>query len=386
MLRLIHDYYEWRSRRDLEFLEKSAGALRSEDEVLAITKRMRYLHEQLKEAPSWFFSRRAMKLRGAADEQFQLMIKCVLAAHRLAMRTPDTALPKELAKRLKPALGTVPSNFEEAEQGFRKCRTKWEELVSEARQANTSILASQVFFRLSRRNGLEVASLAIGGMIALGALRMVFFYRAAAQHHVGAYWVWDDLVIQAINVVPVALALLLVAEVSFRAFRSLCEWMRRLGPVLFLLRHPTLFAASFVLLMMFCISYWGYHQGVTTWNHFKETGGKESATMTDRTHLMRIHLVGTTSRTAIFLQASPQTSDEAATPQDRRASIERDAPGYFATLKDTLSMLPFREFSDRVSSDAGYRVYVLDRDKIACHGAIGHCEGIAQWNPPRVTQ
>ena len=124
MLRLIHDYYEWRSRRDLEFLEKSAGVLRSEDEVLAITKRMRYLHEQLKEAPSWFFSRRAMKLRGTADEQLQLMIKCVLAAHRLAMRFPSRGLPKELAKRLEPALGTAPSNFEEAEQGFRKCRTK----------------------------------------------------------------------------------------------------------------------------------------------------------------------------------------------------------------------------------------------------------------------
>ena len=157
--------------------------------------------------------------------------------------------------------------------------------------------------------------------------------------------------------------------------------MRRLGPVLFLLRHPTLFAASSLLLLMYCISYWGYYQGVTTWNHFKETGRNESATMTDRTQLTRIHLVGTTSRTAIFLQASPQTSGEVATPQDGLASIERDAPGYFATLKDTLSMLPFRESSDRVSSDAGYRVYVLDRDKIACHGAIGHCEELALRNP-----
>lgn len=385
MLTLISHYYNWRARRDVEFLEGCVDALPSQDEMLANAKRMRYFQGQLKEAASWRVSRRTVKLRQTADEQLQLMIKCEAAAHHITLHDPNRPLPIGLAERLAPALGAAPSDFKEVEQGFCDCRARWEAIVSEARRAKTSILASRVFFRLSRRNRLEVASLAVGGMIALGALRMVFFYRAAAQHHVSTFWVWDDLVIQAINVVPVALTVLLASELSFRALRSVCEWTRRLGPVLFLLHHPTLFAVAFFLLMMFSASYWGYYQGVSAWNHFKQTGGNESATLTDETQLKRVHLVGTTSRTAIFLQARPREAGEGATLQDGVASIERDVPGYFETLKDAMCMLPFCEPSERLSSDSGYRVYAMGRDKIACHGAIGHCDGIALWNP-RVTQ
>ena len=60
-------------------------------------------------------------------------------------------------------------------------------------------------FRLSEYSRLEIASLVIAGLIVSGAVRMLFFYMTAAKQSVYAYWVWDDLIIQAINVVPLAL-------------------------------------------------------------------------------------------------------------------------------------------------------------------------------------
>lgn len=368
MWQLIRRIGKWLAHFQVEYLETIADALPSQDQVLATMKRIRYYETHLKEGTNWRFSKQIMEVRLMADERLLLMTKCVNAARRATKFDPNRQLSEELAGRLVHALGKAPSNFEEATQSFRACRTTWEKIVSEARQVRNPLFASQVFFRLSEQSRLQIASLVIGGLIASGALQMLFFYRAAAEQFVFAYWVWDDLVIQAINVVPIALLVLGVSEMLFRVLRWFCEKSSRPWLVLLVLHHPTGFALSFFLFLMFSASFWGYHQGVAVWDDFKRNkGGKESATMLDQTHLTGVHLVGTTSRTAVFLQAKPESS------------ICRPVPGYRKVLIDVVCAQPFPWCPDAPSPEASYRVYVMDRDKIVCHAKMGQCEEI----PPR---
>ena len=257
-------------------------------------------------------------------------------------------------------------------------------IVSDARRIRNPLFASQAFFWLSEQGGLEVASLVIGGLIALGAMQMMFFYRAAAQQFVFAYWVWDDLVIQAINVAPIVLILLMVVELVFRVLRWIGEKTGLLWPVLAVLHHPRRFAFFFFLVLMICASVWGHILGDAVWNDFKKTGGMESATMLDQTSLGGVHLVGTTSRAAVFLRAKTAGTEEGNTAKRRAKSITDCAPGYFEVAKDVVCALPFPRCPDETLPKSTYRVYVIDRDKIVCHAAEGQCEEIPR--KPMVTK
>lgn len=297
----------------------------------------------------------------------RLVAECEKRASRV---DPDAHLPKELVMPLKRAFGKCVSTFKEAHCNLSQCRAQWQKIVSEARQVRNPVFAFHVFFRLSEHSRLEIASLVVAGLIGSGAVRMLFFYMTAAQQSVNAYWVWDDLIIEAINVVPLALVGLVMFEALFRIARLRGEKAGRPRLVLFVLHRPTSSALVFLSSLMLVASFLGHQQGVAVWEDFRKNGGTESATMLDRTYLTGVHLVGTTSRTAVFLR--------------KEASVElsRRRPRYRESLKGVACVLPFPrswcedETEENETEDGGYLVYVMDRDKILCHAEAGQCENI----------
>ena len=231
----------------------------------------------------------------------------------------------------------------------------------------------------------QVASLIVGGLIALGAIQMLFFYGAAAGQFVYHYWVWDDLVIQATNIAPIAVGDLLIAEGLFRLFRWSCEKTGFAVPCRFVLHHPTCFAVLLFLALMVCASAWGYFRGVDVLAEFESRGGREVATMMDQTVLRCVHLVGTTSRAAVFLRAQNVDDDTVDCPDQ---SIDgTDLPGYLEVVSDVLWALPRPGFLDQLldpmrdclscgSAGFAHEVFVIDRDKIVCHARDALCEDI----------
>ena len=203
MLQLIQRLRKRLARGQIKFLERVADALPSEHQARATRERIRYCKAHLADGPNWRHSKQIIEVRVLADERLQLLTRCVRATWLARKLDPNVQLCVEQARRLARALGSAPPNFVAVAQGFSDCRKTWRRIVYEARRVRNPFFAFQVFFRLSEANKLEVASLVIGVLIAAGAAQMLFFYRAAADQFVFAYWVWDDLVIQAINVVPV---------------------------------------------------------------------------------------------------------------------------------------------------------------------------------------
>lgn len=387
----IQRFRKWWAHRSVKYLEKRADLLPSPDQELATRKRIQFYESHLRDGTSWRFSKQIVEVRLMADERLQLMTKCVRAIRRVTRFDPDRQLSDQLAGRLARIFGKAPSNFKMARQDFSNCQEKWKKIVSEAQRVRNPLFASQVFSKLSEHSRLETASLVIGGLVAAGAVQMMFFYKAAAEQFIFAYWVWDDIVVQAINVVPFAVAVLLVSEMFFRVLRWSCEKLGHLGLVLFFLHHPTLFASLFSLFFVCIASFIGYHQGVAVWAEFKSNnGGKESATLMDQTYITKVHLVGTTSRTAVFLQAKTADTKNGDESQAAESPICRSVPGYFEVLMDVVCTQPFPSCKDDKRSnsgndkrpDPGYRVYVMDRDKIVCHAEMGQCEEIPYRNSP----
>ncbi len=380
MRQTIRRLREWLAKREVRHLEAMADDLPSQGQAIATEKRIRYCERHLREGINWRFSKQIMEVRHLADKRLQLVARCVRSALRAMKFDPKSQLSDKLASRVENALGTAPSDFDETVQSLRYWRKRWTEIVLKAGRVRNPLFASQAFFRMSEYSRIQITSFVIGSLIASGAVQMLFFYRAAAKQFVFAYWVWDDLVIQAINVVPIALIVLTGAEIFFRVLRWGCEKLGRPRPVLFFLDRPTFLAFSLFLLMMFGASLWGYHQGISVWHYFSKNGGMESATMMDQTYLTGVHLVGTTSRTAVFLQAKPADTENGDNSQEPATENVRQAPYYSEVFTEVLCAQPFPWFEDwckdKRTLDSSYRVYVMDRDKIVCHAEVGQCEQI----------
>ena len=384
MMQLIERFRMWLARRRVNFLEEVADALPSRAQALATRKRIRYCKAHLSEGTSWRHSKQIMEVRLLADERLQLLTKCVRATWFARKFDPSVQVSAELASTLSRSLGNAPPNFGEIAQGLRDCQKTWRSILCEARRVRNPIFAFQVFFRLSESNKLEMASLIVGVLIAAGAAQMLFFYKAAADQFVFAYWVWDDLVIQAINVVPIAVGVVVMSEVLFRLLRSCFEKLGHLLPVLIVLRHPMFTALVLFVILMISASFLGYYEGVEVWNRFAHNGGKESATMMDQTQLAQIHLVGATSRAAVFLQEITAEPEQNGASTDTNSSIRRDVPRFGKVFRDVVCTKQFLRCSDDKENEdlcQGFRVYVIDRDKIVCHGDNGQCEEIPARRP-----
>ena len=396
LLRSLQAVRRWLARRARKALDRMCAALPSQTEKQAVGKRLAHYTSRLSEQTNWQISRQMFELRLAADQHILDYRKCLSQARLATALEPDAALTDDTADSLRVATGTAPDTAEAAVRALGTERKAWQATAAQIRAARHPFFATQVFFRLSDRSGLEVASLIVGALIAIGAVQMLFFYEAAAGQSVHQYWTWDDLVIQAINIVPVALLTVLAVEILFNLCRRIAELLGRVGFILRVLKHPLWFATVvFLLPLMGTASYWGYFRGSEVFATFAASGGRELATVMDGSVLRNVHLVGTTSRAAVFLQiedSSPPTEvrdalREVEGPRRKYADVAKTVvcgfpkasqwlPG-FCAMSSTGSAPhaePGREGTAGSKDLAAlYRVFAMDRALVVCHSSDDAC-------------
>ena len=198
---------------------------------------------------------------------------------------------------------------------------------------------------------------------------MVFFYQAAAAQSVSAYWTLDDLIIQGITTVPLVVVVLLAIEAVFRFVRT---------PLLpTILRHPVWLVLVCVAILVISASVFGHFRGKGVYVEFTETHGDEVATVMDNSILRDVHLVGTTSRTAIFLRATQvKTALAGSEPRSYLGTLSCAAAEFrigipFVDLPWTTCEIP--------TANHPYQVLVMDRAQIVCHARASASESCADF-------
>ena len=345
---LLQNASKWLAACLIETAEKHAKRLCSDAETKMAHRRTEHYGRLLsKDVTDWNASKQLIEIRVDADEELRMLSKCKAAiwcAQVFGWNAKE--FTNGFASELRRVLGDEPRRLEEAVDDLRKRQDSWKSIIKKIRRFRKPFTLMEVFYVLHERSGLELASLAIGVLLLLGALKMFFFYQAAADQFVHTYWTWDDIIIQGINIVLPAVLALFILEGLFRFYHSVCERLvltqststrqgirrfpQRVAEVLgmtflaFFLwfwRHQLLSALLVFLFFLFLASWWGYFKGIEVWREFDtDDGGQQVATVLDGTILRNVHLVGTTSRTAVFLQVTTELIN----PKDRENQNEQE--------------------------------------------------------------
>ena len=259
------------------------------------------------------------------------------------------------------------------DEALRESHPAWERLLVTIRRVRPRVFLTHAFLKLADISGIETASLFVGALIALGAVQMAFFYEASVRQTASAYWTLNDLIIQGMLVVPVVVALLGLVEVLFFLLRLFTIGVAG-GYVSHgvILKYPARLVTVVFLATMLVVSLVGHALGERQFNRFKTvySGTEESshedrqmATVLDRTVLHDVYLVGTTDRTAIFLQRNAWDVPLSSRPPDYQTTLSCVASSTFLGLGDC----------ERRSA-RGYKVLVMDRALVVCHAKKGQCE------------
>lgn len=343
---LLQNASKWLAACSIQTAEKHAKRLRSDAETKMAYKRAEHYGRLLsKDVTDWSASKQLIEIRVDADEELRMLSKCkamIWCAKVFGWNAKE--FTNDFASELRRVLGDKPQSIEEAVYGLRKRQDSWKSIIKKIRRFRKPFTLMEVFYALHERSGLELASLAIGVLLLLGALKMFFFYQAAADQFVHTYWTWDDIIIQGINIVLPAMLALFILEGLSRFYHSVSERLvltqststrrgirrlpQRVAEVLgmFFLaiflwfwRRQLLSALSIFLLFLFLASWWGHFKGIEIWQEFDDNGGQQVATVLDGTILRNVYLVGTTSRTAVFLQETTEVKN----PEDRENQNEQ---------------------------------------------------------------
>ena len=291
--------------RDVESAEvckeeaiRCAENLRDEGR-LATWKELTKIHRTaLRETASLKYGARLIKRAGSLglkdDEKlYESFLKCFkLKGTGAKPKSPDK--PEE------------PIDLDQLAERVNAARAAWENVAATAGH-RPFIFLTHSFLKVSTDARLETASLFLGGLVALGAIYMAFYYRTSSGLNASAYWTLEDLFVHGINVIPVVLIIMLFAEVVFFVVGQ--RWLlgdRFRGWVSGLIvEHSFLSASLLFVFLAFFTSYIGYLLGSSKLDEFYNMteGEAQLATLTENENLTDAFLVGTTDRTAIFFQA-----------------------------------------------------------------------------------
>ena len=271
--------------------------------------------------------------------------------------------------------------------------TSWNSVRAELKSNVPNVLLTHAFLMVSKASRVEVTSLFVGALVGLGALYTQAFYLAAIGTSAWPYFTLEDLVDQGIQSLWLAVFVLLVLELLFwlaRRFFPYVLYSPRRGTFVahtVMLRRPGFTAFVLVLLTAFATWQWGTLRGEIKLGNFarmtpnlddadapryasgqatnerrsllhkvvgRESPAAEMATVMDGTELRDVYLVGTTARTATFLQVCDWGTEENA--------------------KVTLG--PCTRGEKGSSEDGGVRtgrVLVMDRALVVCHSEGEAC-------------
>ena len=216
----------------------------------------------------------------------------------------------------------------------------WGKVKEKIKEIRPPVFFAHAFLRISGISGIETASLFVGGLIALGAIHMAFFYQAAVANNASAYWTLEDLMNHGILVIPYIFIMLILIEVWFVLYQERIRMLaqgeqinasnasdqtsgkysdtshhreeqsvgtgtvsryRLHGAVL---KRPVLLVSAFFVATALFVSVMGHARGNRVFEEFLAMDKKSTqmATVLDGTVLQYVFLVGTSDRTAIFLR------------------------------------------------------------------------------------
>lgn len=374
---------------------------------------------------NWDASKRVMEVRIEADEQLTVLALCLHAVRRAVkyeLRDRNLSIfLQHFGYQHEPEQTDACKALSTLETRLKKRYKKWDKVQQIIRNVKIRVLVCHAIFKISEKSRLEVGSLIVGGLVVLGAVHMYFYYQAATGQVVHTYWTLDDIVIQGITTAWVAVGVLILFEVFLRILLKLYERgdevhgknvlgneVYRGNCLKYILRHPLQVVSLFAIVLVLGYSGLGYVRGKGTFEYFVNAASPSSgssqefemAIMVDKTTLAQVHLVGTTSRTAIFLQQVPKRRENYQGEDDQQAEMPNDdrvfvPPTTYWGIVEELGtglidlLVPdfiqnpvngvLRQFfplflstsgSSSLSSNgqnAPYQVLVVDRQQVLCH-------------------
>ena len=297
-------------------------------------------------------------------------LKILASVRRLLSQADRAELDGELLGAFLAPFGSSvrkPQSLSQVETEARRLERLWQEVLEQGEAVKPRVFVVHAFLRLAQLSGVEIASLFLAGLVGLGALYTLTFYRAAVgadmDQSIAAYFTVDDLINQGIQVllqIAVALAIIEVSFLLIRATISLWQWNPYRAHWWVLKRSGSMVVVVVFVIGLFTVV-WGHGEGRQKRERFERMTREEAqlATVMDGTILDDVFLVGTTSRTATFLQVREWgTLGDSAMGTASRRCERRPLDGGLARRDCVL----------------GSRVLVMDRALVVCHSLGNACE------------
>ena len=321
----------------------------------------------IKPSDRWDAWRDLVGIHRQCKRQLRLLVE---ADHLLQRAINHESLSSATQKDLLSCFdGKSPRNtdFREAalhlQQQFDIRTRYWQLLRRRLRRTAPDVFVTHAFLMVAEISGVEMASLGVGALAASGALYTLAFYDAAIERSVLEYFTLEDVFDQAIRrLAQIAVALSLVEATFFIARKS---WQffapaRLYTPHWLVLRHSVMMV-FFTLILTACVSFfWGSFRGKHVRDDFfGMTADKaQLATVLDGTVLRDVYLVGTTSRTATFLQVEEWGERRSLRKRGLRSRCEK-------------RLLNPEPIADKCVLRE--RVLVMDRALVVCHAEGDAC-------------
>ncbi len=345
---LVHKLHHEQSAQD--------ALQRVEDYALGIEGRDRW------EAWRWLIR----KYR-ETDVELRYLDKC----HRNVWLAKRMELDDEDQKNFLGCFSTFATDLASLDQLSRAIDTRkklWNRLRAKVRQVRPNVFVTHSFLMLSESSSVESGSLIVGGLIFFGAVYMNYFYIAAVGETVQAYWTLDDLINHGILVLKQVMVAILALEILFLFWRWLISMISHkyaYTPHWFVLKHPLWLVVSSFAILTLVASTWGTYAGAAKLSEFQSMtpNNTELATVSDGTVLRNVFLVGTTSRTATFLQVENWGAPVLGADGeliDCRSNATVDQDGEVDPISDACVADPSR-------------VLIMDRALIVCHAKDEIC-------------
>ena len=360
----IPKWLDWRKqpyshRATIEQAKEYNSNLLSAKKLAKIREEIREYTNDSSAERRWMIRRWMLRTRKKAADQHDLLEKCrivilLVNSQELGERkrkqfvTCFSSLGKELGDL--PELGNAVDERDKA----------WGEALKEMETIRLPTFLTHAFLTLSNSTQIEMASLFVGGLIALGAAHMTAFFWAAIGEGASPYWTLNDLIVQGIEILVYVIPTLIILEgllsaigFSRRSFKYKMDY--------WVVEHPVRLVGIFLLATAVVVVAIGHFFGKKALNDFLEMDMQtvEMATVLDGTVLRNVQLISTTDRTAVFLQAD----------------IEEEEKPTKQILENWRKKQPNEEKKGgQEEREKHYTVLIMDRALIVCHAKDSQCE------------
>lgn len=332
-------------------------------------------------------------------EQCERQLRALKSVNNLLKEVEKARFDEDQRSKFYDSFSHLVQNNAEAElrDQLRERERAWLRVRAKVKDVAPNVFVTHAFLMLADLSGVEVASLIVGGLVGLGAIYTWAFYEAAIGMSVLGYFTWEDFTYQGLRVlleISVALVLIETFFWAWRAVRRRSSVNGAFAAHRWVLRRPVAMVAgviAFMTALTFC-SGWLFGRVDRARFFEKQRCSLELATVLDGSILEDVYLVGTTSRTATFLQArSPR--DSTAPGKSAEAGCEEEVPRSlgirvreFLVAVRAVVRSPIRDPKEWERKEAAFseRVLIMDRALVVCHGQGDACREQGR-RPPNPT-